>query len=251
MPNYAVLELNDQEGVAELANALREATVDGPGRDQFARAPHEYLAQRGIRDVPVQVGDARISVYDLLQSVDPAARVAVARTIATRVRPAPAKAGEVHPNVVIPFANAAIVANAFLYANANVIANVNVSANANAGVNANVTATTNARGVAELAAESGASHARRRLTLSEDYLASAVHDALGLQGYSEVRQAALIKSLLSHVQLIDEDPGVQRFELESNGVEFEVDIAVDINSSIVVLGARVVSGASTVEAAGR
>lgn len=245
MPNYAVLELNEQEGVAELAQALREATVDGPGHVQFVNAPQEYLAQRGIGDVLVQVGDVQVSVYALLESVEPAARDAVARTIATRVRPAPAKAAEVHPNVVIPFANAAIVANAFMYANANVIVNANVSMNANVGANANV------RGMAELAAESGASYARRRLTLSEEYLASAVHDVLGAQGYSEVREAALIKSLLSHVCFLDEQPGVQRIELESNGLQFEIDIAVDINESIVVLGARLVTDASAAEAAGR
>jgi hypothetical protein len=239
--------MTDQDGVAEMVDALRAAAHDPSAQEEFTASPHEYLSARAVPNVPVQVGAAQIGVYELLGSADPAARVAVARTIAARVRPAPAKAGEVHPNVVIPLANAAILANAFVYANANVIANANVSANANAGVNANVRVNVNAKGLADYPG-AVASAPRRRLRLSEEYLAGTVHDTLSAHGYSEVRQAALIKSLLGHELVVEKQPGVQRFALQSGAICFEVDVAVDVDASVVVLDARILPSDKASEA---
>lgn len=127
----------------------------------------------------------------------------------------------------ITFATALLVVNANVVANANGVAN----ANANSQTNANV------RGMAT-EADLACAQKRRGLTLSDDYRASAVHAALGERGYSDVRQAALIKVLLKESQYPNGRPGVHRYQLQRHGVQFQIDLAVGDDDSVVVLDAQ-------------
>lgn len=236
MPGYTLIEMAAREGAAEFIEAVSKIELTSDERVAFSRSPRAYLVERNVPNLTIQVGDAELGVYDLLESVDESARVAVSRTIAARVRSLPAKGAEVHPNFVIPLANAAILVNALMYVNANIIVNANLAANANVGANKNVTGHTNDPAV--LAAQ----RRGRRLSLSTEYASSSLHAALGEKGYSDVRQAALIRSLIDEAEVVKRDlPGVQRFELHSHGLSIQVDIGIDEDATVVVLDARVIS----------
>ena len=248
MPGYTVIEMAANEGTAEFTDAVSKIELTTDERVAFSRSPRAYLVERNVPNLMIQVGDTELGVHDLLESVDESARIAVSRTIAARVRSLPAKAGEAHPDLVLvlPLVNAAIVANALMYANANIIVNANLSANANAGANANVTGHTNDPAVLS------AQRRGRRLSLSTEYVSSSLHAALGEMGYSDVRQAALLRSLIDEGALATCDlPGVQRFELHSHGLSFEVDIAVDVDAKVVILDARAISTEPSVDGAAR
>ncbi|NHT17711.1 hypothetical protein [Cellulomonas sp. IC4_254] len=165
-----------------LAGVVRHLEIDPISRASFSGDPRGYLSRLGVPDVPVQLGASRLSLFDLLESVERDARVAVARTIAVRGR-----VDESNPDrsLIVPVAAVALVAAASLYVAANVIIYANLAAGANAGAMANVRGQTGSLPACA-----------HRVVLSGAYVASPVGQLLSSRGYSAVRQAALLKTLL-------------------------------------------------------
>jgi hypothetical protein len=228
MSNLSVLEIADHEGVSDLPRVLQRVTVDDERRSAFEKSPSTYLTHEGIDNVSVRVGDDSIGIHDLLESVARSARLAVAKTVAARVRHEPSSTGEPQPRIVVPLANVVVVVN--VVAAANAVAGVNAAANANAAVNTNV------RGLADPNVPRS-SRPFQRLSLSPKYLAGQVRATLGAQGYSDVRQAALMKSLLDETGASPVGRTVERFKLTHRGVEFEVSVGTDEHGSATVLDA--------------
>ncbi len=79
-------------------NALMERVYEieqsEHARLAFTRDPSGYLADRGVHDFTVEVGWMKVGLFDLLTAADADTRVAVARTVASRVRTIPAEANE-------------------------------------------------------------------------------------------------------------------------------------------------------------
>lgn len=231
MPENPDNDVCPSDPLAELARIVNRVEVDAHHRSEFVADPRRYLLLHGVADNPVQLGPGTVGLLDLLESVDVDGRVAVARTIAAR-----AHMDESSPDrsLIVPVAAVALVAAASLYVAANVIIYANLAAGANAGAMANV------RGQA-----AGERTRSPRVVLGDAYLGSPVCALLDARGYSGVRQAALLKTLLddsTESRTVGQSAATARLTWE--GHVLEIDLFADGGGVIEVGNGRLVASAN-------
>ena len=207
MQNHSKVSRAHAGSLDALVGVVHRLEIDPIGRTSFAGDPRGYLSRLDVPDVPVRLGESQLSLCDLLESVEADARVAVARTIAVRAH---IDKSTPDRSLIVPVAAVALVAAASLYVAANVIIYANLAAGAMASV----------RGRAGgLPARTG------RVVLSCAYVASPVGQLLSDRGYSPVRQAALLKTLLEESGAVELAPGRSaRARLTWAGHELEISV---------------------------
>src|SRR5660397_45248 len=67
MPGYTLIEMAAREGAAEFIEAVSKIELTSDERVAFSRSPRAYLVERNVPNLTIQVGDAELGVYDLLE----------------------------------------------------------------------------------------------------------------------------------------------------------------------------------------
>lgn len=175
-----------------LRNALALAESSLAEKQAFLRDPRQYLESLGIGDVVCHFGDSDISFSRAVASADEDARLAVARAIFRRMTYGANDEGGIEPQgiplaLAFPVVNALIVGNVVLMTNAV----------------ANMITTTNVSG--RLSSCDLQENRPRQVLLGDSYRAGAVFKKLDEMGYSEARQAVLLREIIDNKSDVTDD----------------------------------------------
>lgn len=204
----------NEELFASIENAItatKEAESDELSAEALEANHREYYSKRGVSDFRTRVaGDNEVDFFEMLDSVSDGSKIPVARTMLNRTGSndcevaSTAKDGWARTRTWA-WANAVVAANAAVLINIAVIGTQGEDANR--------------RNVID----------RVGITLSDNYRNSKAYSALSGKGYSEVRQEALLKGMLSGripgTKIVSEDNGTLHVESSYADCDISFDVA--------------------------
>jgi hypothetical protein len=224
--NPWVVEMESTDDAQRFVDLVLSLDQDQKALERFINSPKEYLQNQGMADIRVRVADQNFSLIQLLDETDEAARLAVARTLMHG-----ALESDIEPfAIVVPVAVfAAVVVVFFAAVGAVYVAGAaQLGAALHVATVATVTANTWGRGaIPENLLQ------RRRISLSDNYLASDIHGHLTSLGYSDVRQAALIRMNLSVAPLSDRESHSCTIHVDDFTFSAQVEFDSDGNMTVI------------------
>lgn len=210
----------NEELFASIENAItatKEAESDELSAEALEANHREYYSKRGVSDFRTRIaGDNEVDFFEMLDSVSDGSKIPVARTMLNRM-------GSKDCEVASTAKDGWAWANSWAWANAWIAVNGAIAANAGVLANVVVVGTegedANRRSVID----------RAGITLSDNYRNSTAYSALSGKGYSEVRQEALLKGMLSGripgTKIVSEDNGTLHVESSYADCDISFDVA--------------------------
>ncbi|WP_295909638.1 hypothetical protein [uncultured Bifidobacterium sp.] len=176
------------EMLSSIENAItatREAESNTTRAAALKKDHREYYSKYGVSDFRSRVdGNREVDFFDMLDSVSDDSKIPVARTLLKQMR-------NKNRRVASTAQDGWAWANTWAWANVWVAVNGAIAANAGVAVNATIV------GTKEVENYSSTTIDGTEIRLSDHYRDSETYSELSAKGYSEVRQEALLKGLIS------------------------------------------------------
>lgn len=193
------------EALDKLEKVIESIELSEDATDDFSDDPAAYFEKNGIPDIQCRFGKTSLPFSEVVSKAEVPGRVSMARTLVRRLRAS-------DPTMDSELRVVAAAANAVAFANVGYAVNLFVQANALVNTNINNQFVSSPQGESD----------HLMVDLVGSYKESRVSKTFDALGYSLVRQAAIIKSLIvSNEQDLSE--GMHEVDSEWNGMSFVLE----------------------------